>query len=240
MPQDMQPEEQLAHGSADAVSLALSAHDSKELCDQVMAPQQQEEDRHHSKVKDVDTARTADKPQELEPHLSNASAAHLLGSEEEQREVSSHSFNVSVSPARSYSSTSGSAFYSPTASDAGSEDSIGRFKKSFSFHKPGAFKGPLRAQEAASHPDGDQTEMLHGYDAPGQEAPPAAACAEPTAQSPLFGVATAFPAGGAPAPQSAGACSAAAGSVMYQRMDIRARQAQKGRLAAIQPEAFER
>ena len=215
MPGKAQPEEQRPHSSVDTVSLARPAHSITELCDHMTAPQQQNADPDTSRVDNADTTQAAEVLQELEPHHSDTESVHLSGSVEKQKGVQAHPIDGSANLVRSDSASSGSSFYNPTASEPGSEDSNGKIKKSFSFCKPSPSQGPLKPLGAASQPDSDQTEMLQGQGAPGKEADSAAACAEHTLPSPLFGVAAASPAGGEAAPQNTGASSAAAGSVMY-------------------------
>lgn len=210
-PQEAQPEQQLPHSSVDTVSLARSAHNNTELSDHMTAPQQQKEDPDHSKDDIADTAHATEKLQELEPHHSNTQS--LSGSVEKQEGVQAHPIDGSASLEPSDSPSSGSSFYSPTASEPGSEASNSKANMSFSFPKPSPSQGPLEPHGAAPHSDSDQNEMLQGQDAPGKEAE--SACVGHTLQSPLFGGAAASPAGGEAAPQNAGASSAAAGSVMY-------------------------
>ena len=215
-PQEAQPERELPHSSADTVSLARSSHDNTELSDHMTAPQQQQKEHpDHIKEDTADTAHATEKLQELqlEPHHSNTQS--LSGSVEKQEGVQAHPIDGSASLQRSDSASSGSSFYSPTASEPGSEASNSKANMSFSFPKPSPSLGPLEPHGAASLSDSDQNEMLQGQDAPGKEAESAAACAGHALQSPLFGGAAAYPAGGEAAPQNTGASSAAAGSVMY-------------------------
>ena len=171
-PQEMQPEEQLPHSSAEAVSLERSAQDSKQLSERMMAPQEKRrrDDPQHSNADGASAARSAKTGLNEEQNSSDTRDVCGLGCEGKH----AHLRDMSVSAVRSDSSASSISFYSPRALEPGSKADNGKAMKSFSFHKSSPSQGSPGPHGAASHPESNQHEMLHGQDPPVKEAPSAA------------------------------------------------------------------